>query len=79
MDRQIDASQDVPAEDKTSRREMLRRLFYLGNECRKQGASEEFLRSRIPHEAVPIMAGSWDVVPKRVESVMKLWKLKRGR
>lgn len=79
LDAQIDASNDVSPEDKASRREMLRRLFHLGNECRRQGASEEFLRQRIPHESVPIMAGGWDVVPKRIESVMKLWKIKGGR
>ena len=79
LDKQINESTDVSPEDKVSRRELLRRLFYLGNECRKQGVDEDFLRTRLPHEAVPIMAGSWDVVPKRIESVMKLWKFKRGR
>ena len=76
LDRQIDESKDVSTSDKTNRREMLRRLFHLGNECRKQGASEDFLRDRIPHEAVPIMAGNWDVVSKRVTAVMKLWAMK---
>jgi len=76
LDQQINESTDVSPQDKNTRREMLRRLFYLGNECRKQGAGEDFLRGRIPHEAVPIMAGSWDVVPTRVCAVMKLWKFK---
>ncbi len=76
LDLQINASEDVNAFDKKTKRGLLRKLFFIGNECKKQGVHEDFLRDRLVHEAVPMLATgkNWAPVFKRVPVICGMWE-----
>lgn len=74
LDEQIDASPDVSADDKKTKRKLLRMLFHMGNQLKEQGVGEEFLKKKMPHEAPNIMTGGWSAVESRIPRVLAMWK-----
>jgi hypothetical protein len=79
LDLQIQTSPDVSEKDKSVKKDLLRRLFFIGNECKKLGVGETFLRDRLVHEAPSILAmgKNWTPVFKRVNVVTELWARKQ--
>lgn len=72
LDAKIDASPDVSDADRASRRELLRRMFCLGERLRAAGVGEDWLRARLPAEAV--LVTSWAAVDAREAVLARLWK-----
>lgn len=77
LDEQIDASPDVSADQRAKSRELLRRLFHLGNLLRKEGVSEDFLRDRLPTEAMNV--STWKDVDTRKSALLRVYKMKSGK
>lgn len=76
MDALIDASTEVPLQDKLKRRPLLRVLFWLGEELKSRGVEEEFIRSKVKTVATTIAVAPkpWALAQKKLDVFHQQWK-----